>query len=280
MSRAVIALLGLAVLAGCGEEKIDPVKPADTGTPDGGDGGAPPVPEPVREVYERNPIGVPIDNLMVDGDFELSITGESNTQAPWFAFKSNGAVEVPMLAETGGLCHTGLRCARVPANTDMLGWGTSAANRTPHRMSIWTKLVSGRPFNPDRPCELASVYVLDCISFELLQEMEPAAQPDERGWCQHSTEFEGSRTGICMYVSVNSADVLVDSAVILPAPDLVEKVGRPRPRPLASTSAVSEQLRATQRSAFEMRDLLRKRRTFGRGGVPRELDPSTQPPTE
>lgn len=283
MKLATVLFAGAlgSVLGGCPEEKIDPAPlTTATQTPDGGDGGAPPEPPPVREVYERNPIGIPIDNLMVDGDFELSLTGESNGQAPWFAFKSNGAVEVPLLAETGGLCHTGLRCAQVPARTDMLGWGTAAANEVPHRTSIWFKPVTGVAGNVDRPCELADVYIIDCMTFDLLQELEPAEAPDDKGWCEHKGDFEGSKTGICMYVSVNTVDILVDSAVILAAPDLAEKSARPRPQPLVSSPSTASNVVQTQRAAVEMRDFLRKRRQLGRGGVPRELDPRTQPPTE
>lgn len=284
---ATVLFASAAFLVACGDERIDPApQPTETNTPDGGDGGAPPEPLPaVREVYERNPIGIPIDNLMVDGDFELSLTGQSNSQAPWFAFKSNGAVEVPMLAETGGLCHTGLRCAQIPARTDMLGWGTSAANEVPHRTSIWLKPVTGVPGNPDRPCELADVYIIDCMTFDLLQTLEPAEKPDESGWCEHKSDFEGSKTGICMYVSVNTVDILVDSAVILPAPDLAEKSGAasprgPRPQPLVTSPSASNKVVQTQRAAVEMRDFLRKRREIGRGGLPRELDPRTRPLTE
>ncbi|MBL8741515.1 MAG: hypothetical protein JNK04_10490, partial [Myxococcales bacterium] len=113
--KTLALFLSIAALAGCQDEVIDPVTtPTSTTTVPTAEptGGAPPLPGPkVRDVYQRNPFGVPLENLLVDGDFELSITRESTGQYGWRRLHNGGLKPTP--AETGGLCKSGLRCGRV-----------------------------------------------------------------------------------------------------------------------------------------------------------------------
>src|SRR5690606_37838607 len=121
----------------CPDETLNPLgaQPTSTATTDPSEGGAPPEGPHVRDVVIRNPFGGPSDNLLADGDFELSIVPEGNSgQYGWIAFKQSGA-EQPLLAETGGLCKSGLRCGRLPKRSIVFGRGTSAANEAPHRAS-------------------------------------------------------------------------------------------------------------------------------------------------
>lgn len=218
MSRWIGIMLLLAATGCAAEEALDPAPSPSTG----GTAGGPPDPGPkVREVFVRNPIGSPAQNLLADGDFELSIVPEgSDGQYGWIAFGSGDGAE-PILGETGGICRSGLRCGRVPGGTVLFGRGAAAPDKQAHRASILLK--AQEPFEPTpggSACDLADVYVLVCDTFDVKEELEPAAAPTEDGWCEYSDAVLGSPLGLCMYVEVGSVAVLVDNATLVVAPDV------------------------------------------------------------
>jgi hypothetical protein len=259
-----LVLCSSLVAAGCSEEKLSPVPTAPTTTPTvpstgaGGNGETPPTPGPkVREVSYENPFGTVHDNLLADGDFELSITSSAGGQYGWLAFRSSGAPAL-LLSETGGICRTGLRCGRVEGNGVLFARGTAAPGEVEHRASVWLKPVAdGPPPDAMNPCALAEVYVLHCDAFTFAGTLEPAAAPDEKGWCEISGTANASTRALCIYAEVGPYDVLVDAATLLPVEPAAKTVRSPR-RP-------SDE----QRARMEIvRERIRSRMTFGPAPVP------------
>jgi hypothetical protein len=248
-------LLAAAMLnAGCADEGVNPVPSEPTNVvepPDAGEGGAPPSGPRVREVYVRNPFGSPVDNLLADGDFELSFSTGSG-QFGWMAFKPSFA-DQELFSETGGTCKSGLRCARLPKKTTLLGRGTSAAGEAPNRASIWLKPAEPLPEDEDKPCDLADAWVVDGISFGFVKKLQAADLPDDSGWCEFKAEAKGSRSPYWMYIELGDYEVLVDHAVLIPAPDLE---GQPLP-PLSPVP--KEQSERAQR----VREIIRNRTPIG-----------------
>jgi len=258
MNKHAAILVALS-LSACNDEVVDPLVTA-TGTttvppPPDGTGGAPVDPGPrVRDVYLRNPFGGPPDNLLADGDFELSITRNSTGQYGWRRYTQAG--QKPLRNETGGLCKSGLRCARVNSGDVLYGTGAAAPDEAKHHASIWVKALEA-PKNADSPCELAEAFVIHCSNFDVLDQLDAATLPDESGWCQFQKEVESSKVAICMYLQIGEVDVLVDNAVMLPAPS--RDTASPPPSP-APPTIVRPAVR--QRMAW-LRDLLRRTRRFG-----------------
>lgn len=261
-----LSFLFALVLAGCSDELIDPA-PAATGTqtappPDGtgGAGGATSPPPKVRDVYLRNPLGTRTDNLIADGDFELSVIpdGYLGGQYTWLAFNAQSA-PVTFASETGGLCRNSLRCARVKKGLALFGRGTSAPQGAQHEASIHMKLVEGSQA-PTEPCALADVYMVECDSGAIKKKLAPAGAPDEQGWCAISSKVSGSKQSLCMYAEIGAGDVLVDDALLVPAE-------APDPLPPAPTPVtVPEEVRAR---ILGVRDYVRKHTTFGPGEAPK-----------
>ena len=85
--------------------------------------GAPAPASPRRMVFHRNPFGdaLQADNLMVDGDFEL--TGRTD-QAPWFVYDPNQGQQT-LNYDTGGHCRSGVRCGVLTAPQVMIGYMAS-----------------------------------------------------------------------------------------------------------------------------------------------------------
>ncbi|NUP12423.1 MAG: hypothetical protein HOW73_40780 [Polyangiaceae bacterium] len=259
-------------LPACADEAIEPVPtatPTSSVPTDGGGGQGGEAPNPrVREVYARNPFGGPFDNLLADGDFELSIVPEgASGQYGWIAFTPSFQPE-SILAETGGLCRSGLRCGRVPDRTVLFARGTAAAEEIPHRASIWMKPVDAPDPKDEAPCDLANVRVIRCSSFDQVERLEPAEKPDADGWCQFSGEVPGSRVGLCMYIDIRDKAVLVDHATLVAAPDLVNKDGAPNPLPITS------QPKETADQMQKVRDIIRKRTPIGDLPPPPSGEPS------
>ena len=167
-----------------------------------------------RTVEDRSPFGntAARGNLMVDGDFEL--TGRTG-QMPWIALGPNGT-EVLAYA-TGGLCRSGIRCARVAAGKELLGYLASPKDGEIH-VVFWVK--------PHAVCAEAVANVVDVDDpnhAAPIAAMTPL--PDGSGWCR----FEGvtpsfARLSPALYVQIDpksGGDVLVDDAVAtaIPAPD-------------------------------------------------------------
>lgn len=225
-----LLVLALAPLVACSEEALDPVPAPSSSPPDAGPtGGAPPDGPPVREVYMRNPLGGPAQNLLADGDFELSIVPSqaAGGQYGWIALTASGA-PVAMSSETGGLCRTGLRCGRVPAGNVLFGRGTAAPNMAGHHASIWFKPLGET--SAAKPCDVGNVYVLGCDTFDVKKALRAADAPDAQGFCEYSADLGGSPLSLCMYAEISGVDVLADSATLLPLP---EGTLAPKPSPVA-----------------------------------------------
>lgn len=258
MNKLAAILIALLVSA-CNDEVVDPlVTPTGSTTvppPPDGTGGAPVDPGPrVRDVFLRNPFGGPPDNLLADGDFELSITRNSTGQYGWRRLRL-GQLK-PLRAETGGICKSGLRCGRVDSGDILIGTGTAAPNDADHYASIWLKSLEA-PDDPKEPCALGDVIIYECGSGSTVDSLQPAAAPDENGWCQYETQIESSKVAICMYVDVGEVDILIDNAVLLPAPTRDRSAPPPSPRPpVAMRPAAKERMAAAL-------DLLRRTRRFG-----------------
>lgn len=263
MKRASALWLAAALpaLAGCTDEAIDPVgAPAPTDPPPSTSTGQdPPIPGPkVREVMLRNPIGLPFDNLLADGDFELSIVSSDGGQYGWLVFDDGGAPTAP-LAETGGLCRSGLRCLRAKGESILYAQGTAAAGEVPHRASIWMKLVDPAAAPADSPCDLARVRVIGCSDFQTRETLKEASAPAADGWCEIAGVVEASTTALCLYITIEDAEVLVDQATLLPAPDAAKQSGPPAfPAPTPKESA----------AMARVREIIRNKRVVTRDASP------------
>lgn len=245
----VVMLLG-ALAAACTEERINPVPSSTTENP--GTGGGEPTEPVVREVYLRNPIGVPADNLLADGDFELSIVPGGSGQMGWTAFTANGG-EASLDAETGGLCKSGIRCGKVGARTVLFGRGTSAAGGASHMATVWMKATEPLPEGMERPCDLATVYAIECDALTTVTRLRAAEEPDENGWCSHAAPASASNTALCMYMEVGNVGVLLDNASLVPAPPNA-------PKPVAAKDAVDPD---TQQRMRLITSLVRAKTRFG-----------------
>lgn len=162
----------------------------------------------VRTVMTRNPLGGPPGNLLVDGDFELSVSNGWG-QFPWLSYSYNGALK----AETGGLCRTGLRCLVLDAGDVVLGRGTSA-NGAAMVASVWAKVPEGEA------CALvrAATIMIHSGDSKLLQPV--AEEPGVDRWCRYEAHLPESMEATYFYVDseVKYPDrVLVDSAELVPS---------------------------------------------------------------
>ncbi len=246
MSERALGWCSLLLLCACTDEVIDPLPqpsaspPAPTGTVSA---------ERVREVYVRNPLGAPPDNLLADGDFELSVTDGAIGQYGFVAFGQQGPRALTV--ETGGLCKSGLLCARMAAGEALLGQGTAAPDRQAHHASVWVKPLHGDA-GPSACAAAAEAYAVQCAyPYDVLNQLQPAAAPDELGYCQLEGAVEPSLRGVCLLIVVGESEVLVDHAVLAPAP------GRSPPRP---APVVPE---ATKQRFRAIAEHVRRSRRFG-----------------
>ncbi|MBK8258657.1 MAG: hypothetical protein IPK82_39110 [Polyangiaceae bacterium] len=201
-------------LSGC--NVAEEVNPAETSSTTTSSTTTQPEPEPSavvpkRTVFVRNPLGEPAANLLVDGDFELSITAGGG-QYGWRKFNSGGSVEIAMTAETGGLCRTGLTCARFKKGEIMFGRGTAAALNKGHVMSVYARVPEGIA------CQKVNVIAVECDTFKPLK--ASATEPDlENGFCHYKDTFAPSSSAVCLYLTNTlpaDAVAIVDSAVLAP----------------------------------------------------------------
>lgn len=165
-----------------------------------------------RTVSVRNPMGSRGNNLMFDGDFELS-TSAGTGQYGWRMFDSTGTGEVRMAVETGGLCRTGLTCVKLHKNEVLFGRGTAAPNEKGHVMEVWGKVPEGVG------CAKVQAIAVDCDTFVVLKVLAADKQIPEDRWCRHVASFPASASAVCMYIQSSLApdqEAIVDSAVLGP----------------------------------------------------------------
>src|SRR5262245_4991764 len=146
-------ILFFLALAGCHEEAVEPAPtpsvPTTTAT-------TPPEKKPVKRTVEtRVPFGGPAGNLLVDGDFEVSISFEgSGEQLAWIALTESGG-ESYLRGETGGLCKSGLSCGVLESGVLLYGRGTAAKDAAMDA-SIYMKPPAGRG------CAIADIELVHC----------------------------------------------------------------------------------------------------------------------
>lgn len=203
--RAAWAALGIAVctLCACGTDEPQASLPAPLPPID-----PPAAVGPVRTVGYRNPLGNTrvVDNLMVDGDFEL--TGRSG-QMPWQVFDKNG--QATLVYETGGRCRSGVRCGSLTKGQSMLGY--FAFPETGNVMvTVYGKPDTGK-------CSDLRAYVYDLTGTGSTSSLvQAAATPDATGWCTYSGVAKGlAKLEPVVYLDPVGGRVLIDEAVALPA---------------------------------------------------------------
>ncbi|MEZ4298822.1 MAG: hypothetical protein R3B70_27980 [Polyangiaceae bacterium] len=255
LTAPVLIAVGLAAASlGCSAgESIDPVgtttttsTPPET-TTDPGPTGSP----PKRTVTLRNPLGGPANNLLVDGDFELSIANGGG-QYGFRMFNTSGTAEIAMTAETGGLCRSGLTCARFKKGQILIGRGTAAANGKGHFFSLHARLPEDAE---GASCTDIDVLAIECDTFKALK--KAATDKDlDGGWCRYSGTFAPQTSSVCLYVSntlKTGVVALLDSAVLAPNDGTVAQ------KTLAPVSIEPGALATMER----VRDLLRRSQRFG-----------------
>jgi hypothetical protein len=208
-TRAFVLLAALAVA--CGEdEETGQTKPEDAGTEDVV------VPHeagpPIRSIEQRNPLGeAREDNLMVDGDFELT---SGNGQFGWLGFAAG--IQGNLLRETGGLCRSGLTCGILTSDMDFLGQGTSPKGES-FDVTIYTK-------PPVADCGVTQVLLLRCtgavFNAATIAQVPPMTpEPDANGWCLHQANAPVQEVRPCLWVTSAAGPgvrTLVDQASIIP----------------------------------------------------------------
>lgn len=159
----------------------------------------------VRTVETRSPFGeLRTDNLFLDGDFEF--TGR-NGQMPWLVFKSSGQGVIGF--DTGGKCFSGVRCALMKNDDEMVGFVASAGTGSTPTLtfSVVAKTSSGL-------CKDVSIIVTDLTSGTGGGTIKPPAEPAEDHWCHFEGSVKGYPEGeLVLYVTAKTDQVWVDHAV-------------------------------------------------------------------
>lgn len=221
MSRAALISLMLAFCAACTEEALDPAPsdeaPPTSEVPTTDPPDVPTAKPPKRTVIERNPFGnvAASDNLLWDGDFEWASPFAS--QYGWYQLPSTPTIEEPVM---GPMCRSGVKCARVKKNDDILGIAVGARDEALYA-SVHVK------FEPDEegivsPCDEAAAVILDAgfdppkdpdVELTLLTPV-----PDVTGYCTFAGLVEPRKNKPYFLLS-NHGDgpMLVDDAVLLRA---------------------------------------------------------------
>lgn len=213
------AVLAFGVLfAACrgGAERVDPLPSASSshGASSSGAGGAGGAETAIRTVDVRSPWGGPPENLIVDGDFELSITVQGHGDAnAWYAFTKSGTAERYLRGETGGLCRTGLRCAVLESNMVLFGRGTAPPKGRGLVATLWARPPEGKG------CSVVLPSLLDCDAATFASKLKPTSEsPDATGWCSYGASVAKVGTKRCVYVDSKLAageEALIDSVTFL-----------------------------------------------------------------
>ncbi len=223
MKRAVV-IFGIAALAACGGEGtlLEPAPTGGVGVGGAGagtsstssTGGATPQPEPVREVYDRNPYGnvAATGNLLWDGDFEWRPAFAS--QYGWIqADNQNFAGAGLPKSVLGGACRSGIRCTRLEAGNVLIGLAVVSEDEE-LSASVWL-----RPEGDD-----------DCTAVDVLLISQDGSEPGVQltpdpvgadGWCRVAATVPVRASAQYLYLQSNAFGdgFLVDDAVVARAAD-------------------------------------------------------------
>jgi hypothetical protein len=247
MRRFILLTFALASFA-CNDEVLNPAPVA--GEPSSTTQAPPPPPpkKPIKRTVEtRNPYGATPGNLLVDGDFEQSISFEgSGEQLPWYAITNNALSY--LRGETGGMCKSGTHCALLEPGQLLLGRGTSAAD-TGMIASIWFKPP------PGRGCDIATTEIIHCNASGVSATLELVSDaPGADGWCEQRGSVAKQSQAVCVFVTSRLAEgeiALVDRAALVPDDGTV---------PLSDMSPMPS---ARARRLAELTEMLRRRAPFG-----------------
>lgn len=209
-------------LLGCTDESLTPLDGHSTSSSSGDSSSSGSTSSgtetPIRQVFVRNPWGMPANNLLVDGDFEFSIT-TGDGQFGWLLIDENAGNTLALNTETGGLCKSGLKCGVAPAKTILFGRGTSAADLAPMRATLYAKPTDApaEGSDPAKTCKAAiDAYAIDCDSYDILAHFQSLGAPGTDGYCEFGVDVEGRQSAVCVYATVNKPSI-VDAATLLPS---------------------------------------------------------------
>ncbi len=213
------AFVAGSTLAGCADEQLDPVAagtadpvPTTTAT-------TPPTNDPPktkkRDVFTRNPFGnvAATQNLLWDGDFEWA--SPFGDQYGWIELPGS-----PTLSEfvVGPACKSGVKCARVGRNTEVIGIAVSSENKALD-VSFWAR------FEPDAgdpmpPCSDVISFVLDLTGLPPQDDdaavLPTSEAPDESGWCRFTASAPARNNKAYLYIENDSdTSIVLDDCTIL-----------------------------------------------------------------
>ena len=195
-----------------------PVAPTDAG----GTSDAGPVAPPKRTVESRNPYGsLDPENLVLDGDFEFS--GRQG-QMPWLSFNGGqGTLDY----ETGGLCASGVRCAKLGRGASLFGWMVSPKAGVRVEISLKVRALSGSPVagTEGDPCPepAVNVFLIDIDDQNSIERIQVDANtPPVNGFCTYRSvvpAVPNASPGIYVESAAEGARdvILMDQVVAKPA---------------------------------------------------------------
>ncbi|MFO0613755.1 MAG: hypothetical protein U0414_14275 [Polyangiaceae bacterium] len=250
---ALAALIAIA-LAGCEDEALNPLgggSSSGDASSSGSGSSSSGMETPVREVFVRNPWGMPANNLLADGDFEFS-SARFDGQYGWVLVDQTSGATLTLAAETGGLCKSGLRCGIATKGAILFGRGTSAPKLAPMRATMYAKPDPPDDGDLEKNCKATlDAYAIDCDTFDILEHLASIGAPDPKGWCEYGVDVPGSSGPVCLYADLKR-NAVVDACTLLQSGD-----PPPNPTPRARAQGTPEMRRT--------RDILRSRRRFDVG---------------
>lgn len=253
----LVSSLALVSL-GCNDETLSPLSGgSSSGDASSGSGSSSSGMEtPIREVFTRNPWGMPANNLLVDGDFEFSITPYEG-QYGWLLISEASGATLPLNTETGGICRSGLKCGVATKGAILFGRGTSAPELAPMRGTLFAKPSEPPAEGADavKHCKDAiEAYAIDCDSFDIIKKFQSVGAPAADGWCEYGVDVPGRRGAVCIYASIAKAS-LMDACTLLPSPE-----PSPSPVPFSLTTGTESMKRIGA--------MIKSRMRFGRPPEP------------
>lgn len=262
---ASIVGLGFAstVATACSDESLTPLNGGSSSSGDAssssGDTSSSSGGTPIRQVFVRNPWGEPPNNLLVDGDFEFSLTTNEG-QYGWLLIDETGGATLQFNGETGGLCRSGLRCGVTPKGTILFGRGTAAPELAPMRATLFVKPTLPPEEGDDlvKFCKAAiDAYMISCDTFDIVSHFVAVGAPDATGWCEYGADVPGSLAAVCVYSSTMK-NALVDAATLLPS----------GPPPTSDAAPKQQSLTQGSEQMKRVGQFIRSRTRFDRGPLP------------